>query len=105
LADFIRLSRAGGFLEAAKELMRLESETGMSFGTLIKEYERTKTAIENGHEEEKRLNNVIPELKSKVADIKHEEIEQLENKGITKEKLDRYVELIDRLRKGGIDLD
>jgi transposase-like protein len=104
-ANFVRLSRAGGFLEAAKELMRLESETGMSFGTLIKEYERIKTATENGREEEKRLNNVIPELKSKVADVKHEEVEELEQKGITKEKLDRYIGLIDRLRKGGIDLD
>ena len=105
LADFVRLSRAGGFLETSKELMRLESETGMSFGTLIKEYQRTKTATENGREEEKRLNNVIPELKTKVADVKHEEAELLVQKGITKEKLDRYVELIDRLRKGGIDLD
>ncbi|MGA3404415.1 MAG: hypothetical protein ABSD49_01635 [Candidatus Bathyarchaeia archaeon] len=44
-------------------------------------------------------------MKSKIVDLKQEQVEELENKGITKEKLDRYTGLIDRLRKGGIDLD
>jgi hypothetical protein len=105
LADFIRVAKAEGFLETSKELARVEAETGMNYDTLVKEYQRTRIAAEAGRQEEKHLNNEIYESKSKIVDLKRQEAEQLAQNGITKEKLNRHLGIVDRLSKAGIDFE
>jgi hypothetical protein len=102
---FIKAAKKGGFLERAKELVRLEFDTGMDFSTITAEYKRISTAVKKYREEEKHLINRTSELTRRITELTKEEAEQLNRNGITKERLDRYLAIVDRLKKAGINLD
>lgn len=105
LASFIRLAKSEGVMDTAKELHQLERETGMSFTTIRNEFKLTQERLEKMLQDDRNLSEVINAKNQKIADLKKEEAELLSNNGVTKERLDRSLSLVDRLKKAGIDLE
>lgn len=105
LVDFIKTARAEGFLQASKELAALQKETGLDLKGIVQEYTRNREEVEKLRGEKTSLITEINELTIKVADLKKDVAGQLVENGMTKERLDRLNSVIDRLKKGGIDLE
>ncbi len=105
LVDFLKAARAEGFLQASKELAALQKETGMDFKGIVQEYKKTHGNIDELRKEETRLTTEINGLTIKVANLKKQVADQLVENGMTKDRLDRLNSVIDRLKKGGIDLE
>ncbi|MGD0422760.1 MAG: hypothetical protein ABSA92_04815 [Candidatus Bathyarchaeia archaeon] len=105
LVDFLKTTRADGFLQASKELAALQKETGLDCKRIAQEYKKTQGDIDELRKEETRLTKEINGLTIKVADLKKQAADQLVENGMTKDRLDRLSSVIDRLKKGGIDLE
>ena len=105
LVDFLKAARAEGFLQASKELVALQKETGLNFKNMVQEYRKNREDVEKLRGERTRLTTEINGLTIKVADLKKQGADQLVENGMTKERLDRLNSVIDRLKKGGIDLE
>jgi DNA-binding Lrp family transcriptional regulator len=80
VSQFTNAARRQGFLEAARELQRLETETGMDFKTLVQNYKENREFNEKNRRERDEF------VKSK-------------------ERVDRYLAIVDRLQKAGIDIE
>ena len=97
-ADLLHAAKEGGFVEVAKELAHLESETGKNATSIVDESKRMQETVERSREEEKSFI-------TRIADLRRKEAEQFTQHQVTKERVDRYLWLFDRLKKSGIDLD
>jgi hypothetical protein len=105
LALFVRAAKSEGFLGSAKELASLESETGMNFKTIVREYQTKRDGLEKYRVEEKNHLAQIAFYTNRIADLKKEEANQLSTNNITKQQLERHLSLVDRLSKAGINFE
>jgi peptidoglycan hydrolase CwlO-like protein len=105
VVDFIKTARAEGFLQASKELATLQKNTGRDFKGIVQEYRKNKEDVEALRAEKTRLTTEVNELTINIAGLKKQVADQLIENNVTKERLDRLNAVIDRLKKGGIDVE
>ena len=103
--ELIRQARKQGFLRVVEELFQLEKATGKNHSELLDEYRQTLRLNEAAKEEANQSRQQAERLHGEVAKLRLEEASSLAEKNLTKERLDRYISILDSLKNCGCNFE
>ena len=105
LVDFLKTSQSRWVPTSLKRTGSITKRNWLRFQANRTGVQEDSGDIDELRKEETRLTKEINGLTIKVADLKKQAADQLVENGMTKDRLDRLNSVIDRLKKGGIDLE
>jgi predicted transcriptional regulator len=105
VSNLVQAGKSQGFLEASKELQRIETETGMDYKTIVQRYRENRELNEKTCKDNYELLAENNQLSDRRAELKREEAQQLKENCLTKERIERFLKIADRLKKAGFDID
>ena len=77
----------------------------MNYVAITQDYKKNREFNEKVREERGGLLLEVGRLRGCIAELKREEARQLTDNGVSKERVQRYLAIADRLRSAGIDLE